>query len=66
MRDNRNTDRAAIKVEIDRLRHIEGKVDSSIGQGVTRRILELELRLEQIVFPPVVILDDQLVAGGHR
>jgi hypothetical protein len=44
---DQNTDRSAIKVEIDRLHQIESKVDSSIGRGITRRISELEKKLER-------------------
>jgi hypothetical protein len=43
----RNTDRSAIKVEIDRLHQMESKVDGSIGHGITRRISELEKKLER-------------------
>lgn len=47
MNSEQNTDRTAIKVEIDRLHHVKSKVDSSIGQAITRRIEELEKKLER-------------------
>jgi|GEM_PF-1647664 len=46
MNSEQHTDCAAIKIEIDRLHQVKSKVDSSIGQGVTRRIGELEKKLE--------------------
>lgn len=44
---HQNTDRSAIKIEIGRLHQIESKVDSSIGHGITRRISELEKKLDR-------------------
>jgi hypothetical protein len=38
-------DRAALEVEICRLRRIEAKVDSSTREAIVRRIQELQIRL---------------------
>jgi hypothetical protein len=46
MNNERNTDRTAIKIEINRLHQLENKVDSGIGHGITRRIRELEKKLD--------------------
>jgi hypothetical protein len=43
-------DRAAMQVEIIRLRRIEAKADSSIRQAVVRRIRELQDQIQEI--PP--------------
>jgi hypothetical protein len=39
-------DRAAIQVEITRLRRIEAKADSSIREAVARRIRELQKQVQ--------------------
>jgi len=46
MKYRQPTDRAAVKVEIDRLLQIETEADTSIGQGISRRIRQLEIKLE--------------------
>ncbi len=41
-------DRAAIQVEISRLRRIEAKVDTSMRESVVRRIRELQVWLDGV------------------
>ena len=40
-------DRAAIQVEIYRLRRVEAKADTSMRAGIARRIQELQSRLDK-------------------
>ena len=42
MNNNQNTDRKAIKVEIDRLHRIESSVDRGIGRGIVRSSVNLK------------------------
>lgn len=46
MKHEHSIDRAAIKVEIDHLHQIGDKADTSIGQGISRRIEQLERKLD--------------------
>ncbi len=47
----KHVDRAAIKVEIDHLHQIGDKADTGIGQGISRRIEQLEKKLDSAPEP---------------